>query len=63
MRWEALHPWPRRWLSKLGGRKSGVARVEGKLAWKTAEAGRGAGQLGEDNELKPHGNMPPVLIC
>ena len=21
------------------------------------------GQLGEDNEFKPDGNMPPVLIC
>ena len=30
---------------------------------KTTEAGRGAGQLGEDNQLKPDGNMPPVLIC
>ena len=30
---------------------------------KTAEAGRGVGQLGEDHQFKSDGNMPPVFIC
>ena len=28
-----------------------------------AEAGRGVGQLGEDHQFEPDGNMPPLLMC
>ena len=37
--------------------------IKGMAKRQRISAGRGVGQLGEDNQFKPDGNMPPVLIC